>query len=52
MDVRRAGYLKAGSANWQQAFGILRTNGRTTIPELVTVVDKRFSVEGAVYEWK
>jgi UDP-2,3-diacylglucosamine pyrophosphatase LpxH len=52
MDVKRAGYLKAGSANWQQAFGILRTNGRTTIPELVTVVDRRFSVEGAVYEWK
>jgi UDP-2,3-diacylglucosamine pyrophosphatase LpxH len=52
MDVKKAGYLKGGSANWQQAFGILRTNGRTSIPHLVTVVDRRFVVDGAVYEWK
>lgn len=52
MDVRKAGYLKGGSANWQQAFGILKTQGRTTIPHLVTVVDRRFVVDGAVYEWK
>jgi UDP-2,3-diacylglucosamine pyrophosphatase LpxH len=52
MDVKQAGYLKGGSANWQQAFGILRVKGRTVLPELVPVVDKRFVVDGAVYEWK
>lgn len=52
MDIRKAGYLKAGAANWQQSFGILRTNGKTTIPELVPVVDKRFTVDGVTYEWK
>jgi UDP-2,3-diacylglucosamine pyrophosphatase LpxH len=52
MDVRQAGYLKGGSANWQQGFGILRAKGRTVLPELVPVVDKRFVVDGAVYEWK
>lgn len=52
MDVRKAGYLKGGSANWQQAFGILRVKGRTVLPELVPVVDRRFVVDGAVYEWK
>jgi UDP-2,3-diacylglucosamine pyrophosphatase LpxH len=52
MNIKGAGYLKAGSANWQQAFGLLRTNGKTTIPELVPVVDRRFTVDGATYEWK
>jgi UDP-2,3-diacylglucosamine pyrophosphatase LpxH len=52
MDVKQAGYLKGGSANWQQAFGILRVKGRTVLPELVPVVDRRFVVDGAVYEWK
>jgi UDP-2,3-diacylglucosamine pyrophosphatase LpxH len=52
MDVKQAGYLKGGAANWQQAFGILRVKGRTVLPELVPVVDKRFVVDGAVYEWK
>jgi UDP-2,3-diacylglucosamine pyrophosphatase LpxH len=52
MNVRQADYLKGGSANWQQAFGILRVKGRTVLPELVPVVDRRFVVDGAVYEWK
>lgn len=52
MDIKQAGYLKGGSANWQQGFGILRVRGRETHPQLVTVVGKRFVVDGAVYEWK
>lgn len=52
MDVKQAGYLKGGSANWQQAFGVLRTNGKTTIPTLVPVIDRRFSLDGTVYDVK
>ncbi|NUR00390.1 MAG: hypothetical protein HOY79_28830 [Streptomyces sp.] len=52
MDLKRAGYLKAGSANWQQGFGVLRTDGKTTIPKLVPVINRRFELDGAIYDVK
>lgn len=52
MDIKRAGYLKGGAADWQQAIGVLHTNGRTTIPALIPVVDRKFAFDGTVYEAK
>lgn len=50
IDMRKATYLPTGSANWQQAFGILYIhNGRVT-PSLVPIhSDRTFVVEGQVY---
>lgn len=49
MSMKDAGYLKYGAANWVQGFGILRTDGKRTWPELVTVQERRFIVDGQVY---
>lgn len=35
MDMRKANYLKAGSANWQQAVGVITVDGSDVIPTLV-----------------
>lgn len=49
MNVAKAGYLKAGSANWQQGFGILTVfNGRTHA-QAVKVTKRSFAVDGSVY---
>lgn len=37
MDMRKASYLKAGIANWQQAFGILYIDGNNVTPQLVPI---------------
>jgi len=51
MDLRQADYLdkKGGTANWQQAFGILETINGKTFPHLITVNDGNFSFEGVMY---
>lgn len=50
MDQKKAGYLKAGIANWQQAFGILYTDGKKVTPTLVPIhSDGSFIVEGKVW---
>lgn len=49
MDMRQAGYLGFGGANWQQAFGILRIRKGVVYPELVLVNNRKFTVEGAHY---
>lgn len=49
MDFRRAHYLTAGSANWQQAIGILYVDGRTVFPSLIPITHGRFTVEGKIY---
>jgi predicted phosphodiesterase len=49
MDLRKASYLRAGSANWQQALGILRVDGRRVMPELVPVINGKFTVEGKTF---
>lgn len=50
MDVSKASYLKRGSGNWQQAFGILHVVDRIRVyPQLVPVIDGSFVVDGVVY---
>jgi hypothetical protein len=49
MDLDKATYLKRGSGNWQQAFGILRVRGGNVYPELVSVIDGHFVVDGTQY---
>lgn len=49
MNVKGASYLKDGFANWSQAFGIVRWDGRRSYPELVQAVEGRFSWNGMIY---
>lgn len=50
MDMRQAHYLKTGTANWQQGFGILYVDGRKVTPVLVPIhADGSFTVEGVRY---
>jgi predicted phosphodiesterase len=51
MDLGKAGYLKTGGANWQQGFAILYRDGNRIYPSVVPITDKKFVVEGEVYEW-
>lgn len=51
MDLTKADYLKKKgvAANWQQAFGILEVFGERVYPQLITVQDGRFVVDGVEY---
>lgn len=51
MDLKQAAYLdkKGGTANWQQAFGILETLHGKTFHRLVVVNDGEFTVDGELY---
>lgn len=51
MDMTKADYLKKKGVamNWQQAFGILHIHGDKVYPQLITVNDGNFSVEGVLY---
>lgn len=50
MEMGKASYLSAGSANWQCAFGILRTWKGKTHPQVVYIQsDGSFVVDGTVF---
>lgn len=50
MNQKQASYLKAGIANWQQAFGILYIDGNKVTPKLVPIHnDGTFIVDGKVW---
>ena len=49
MNMKLAGYLKGGTANWQQGFGLLTVDGHHVKPELVPINNGRFSVDGEVW---
>lgn len=50
MDMRQADYLKAGTANWQQGFGILYVEARNVTPSLILIQPNgSFIVEGQTY---
>jgi hypothetical protein len=49
MDLRKAAYLSGGSADWQQAFGILYVRSGRVTPVLVPIQGGSFTVEGKVY---
>jgi len=50
MDLRQAKYTK-GIANWQQGFGILYVDNKTTTPMPVPISNRSFIVEGDRYSW-
>lgn len=53
MDIRKADYLKSGSANWQQGFAIIHIEGSRVYPELIPVQkDGSFMASGKLYGGK
>ena len=49
MDMRKADYLKAGSANWQQAFAVITVDGKNVYPELVPIFNRQVVYHGEKY---
>ena len=49
MDIRKALYAK--THNWQQGWCVLHITGKTVIPELMPVVNRRFRIMGKEYSW-
>src|SRR5690606_25218936 len=45
MDMRRANYLKGGAANWQSGFAIVYVDGSYVRPELIPILNGKFTVE-------
>lgn len=45
----KAGYLKAGSANWQQAVTLFDVDGKSVSPHLIMLRDSRVQWDGKVY---
>lgn len=50
MNMKLATYLKGGTANWQQGFGLVTIDGNHVKPELVPIANGRFTVDGHVWE--
>lgn len=49
MDPVRATYVKDGAVNWVMSFALLRDDGKRVYPELITMVDRGFYVNGVKY---
>ncbi|QIA28841.1 hypothetical protein [Streptomyces phage JXY1] len=49
MDPVRATYVKDGAVNWVMSFALLRDDGKRVYPELITMVDRGFYLEGEKY---
>ena len=49
MDQKKALYLKAGTANWTQAFGLLTVEGKNVYPQLIPFVGNSFIVDGKLW---
>lgn len=50
MDMRKAQYLKGGTANWQQGFGLVTVEGTTVVPTPVPITAGKFSVHGELFK--
>ncbi len=50
MNQKLAAYLKGGTGNWQQGFGLLTVDGPHVKPEAVPIVKGRFTVDGFTWE--
>lgn len=50
MNMQLAQYLKGATANWQTGFALLTVEGKHVKPELVPVINGRFSVDGRTWE--
>lgn len=42
MDMRKASYLKGGTANWQQAIGIIEVDGKNVFPQLIPIINGKW----------
>jgi len=49
MDPTHAKYVKDGSVSWVMSFALLRDDGKRVYPELITMVDRGFYVNGVKY---
>ena len=49
MDLNKASYLKAGSANWQAGFATAEFDNGRTFPAVHPIINRRFTLEGRVY---
>lgn len=49
MDMRRAQYLKGGTANWQQGIAIVRVDGKHVQADTIEIHGGRFTVDGQSY---
>lgn len=49
MDMRRAQYLKGGTANWQQGLVIFHVTGRSVEYDVVPIKNGAFRVDGVLY---
>jgi len=49
MDASKAGYMKAGITNWQQAVGCLIVDGRDVTPLLIPIQNGRLYFDGKYY---
>lgn len=50
MNMRLAQYLKGGTGNWQQGFGLLTIDGQHVKAETVPIHRGRFTVDGRTWE--
>lgn len=50
MNMKLATYLKGGTANWQQGFGLLTVEGLHVKAETVPIIRGKFSVDGRTWE--
>lgn len=49
MDPVQASYVKDGAVSWVMSFALLRDDGKRVYPELVTMVDRGFYLNGTKY---
>jgi len=49
MDMKKAGYLKGSTANWQMGFAIIHIEGSYVKPELIPITKNKFVVDGTVF---
>lgn len=50
MNMKLAAYLKGGTGNWQQGFGLLTVDGHHVKAETVPIINGRFTVDGHTWE--
>lgn len=49
MDPVAASYVKDGAVSWVMSFALLRDDGKRVYPELITMVDRGFYLNGTKY---
>jgi predicted phosphodiesterase len=50
MNMKLAHYLKGGTGNWQQGFGLLTVDGKHVKAEIVPILRGKFTVDGHTWE--